>query len=249
MGSKWALQLDVTMDQTVLQAQHAGDCVWLWCTASPSLFWPRLTLLLCFGPTEWANAASEKLNHRPECKWRGVLLVFSRLQGFLFCDETPLCPYKQSVAIWGGGWFLFQPNVIFSHLPHFLASHRNPPRWNAVGLTWVSGLRRVCILTGSQFRVASTWTALPFAFWILSAVLNYLFLKLKAKLEINHQQKDSNTLTPLDFIRMYECTRVFCRPGGNACMYLENYSNAHKEVSVKLGEAQDQTGACFIPVS
>lgn len=168
---------------------------------------------------------------------------------FFFCDETPLCPYKQSVAIWGGGWFLFQPNVIFSHLPHFLASHRNPPRWNAVGLTWVSGLRRVCILTGSQFRVASTWTALPFAFWILSAVLNYLFLKLKAKLEINHQQKDSNTLTPLDFIRMYECTRVFCRPGGNACMYLENYSNAHKEVSVKLGEAQDQTGACFIPVS
>lgn len=102
MGSKWALQRDVTMDQTALQAQHAGDCVWLWCTASPSLFCPRLTLLLCFAPTEWANAASEKLNHKPECKWRGVLLVFSRLQGFLFCDGTPLCPYKQSVAIWGG---------------------------------------------------------------------------------------------------------------------------------------------------
>lgn len=88
------------------------------------------------------------------------------------------CVHINRVLQFEGGGVLFQPNVIFSHLPHFLASHRNPPRWNAVGLTWVSGLRRVCILTGPAFRFSSTWTALPFVLWSLSAALNYLFLKL-----------------------------------------------------------------------
>lgn len=201
----------------------------------------------------WTNRVSQRCFWETQPQTRvqveGRVTRLLQITGFSFFVMRLHCVHINRVLQFGGVWFLFQPNVIFSHLPHFLASHRNPPRWNAVGLTWVSGLRRVCILTGSQFRVASTWTALPFAFWILSAVLNYLFLKLKANLEINHQHKDSNMLTPLDFIWMYECTRVFCRPGGNACMYLEDYSNAHKEVSVKLGEAQDQTGACFIPVS
>lgn len=39
---------------------------------------------LCFLPAKWANTASEKCNHKPECKKRGVSVVFSRLQGFLW---------------------------------------------------------------------------------------------------------------------------------------------------------------------
>lgn len=139
MGSNRVLQLDVTLNQTVLQTQHAVDCVWLWraqpLPAYSATVWPfccvlpqpsEPTLLLRNSTTSRSASIGAWHSSSPDYRvlgWDSIVSI-----------KTECCNF-------GGGWFLFQPNVIFSHLPHFLASHRSPPRWNAVGLTWVSCLR------------------------------------------------------------------------------------------------------------
>ncbi len=111
-------------------------------------------LLLCLPPTIWANTTSEKLNHKSECKRRGVS---AGLERFLRGRKQGIAPdrgQRNRTVV-----FFNQTPSDPSHLPHFLASHRSPPSRNAVGLTfffssesqiWEKGLMCVLVIFFSK---------------------------------------------------------------------------------------------------